>query len=116
MLHHVSIPVKSSHLDACEAFYAALGYARVTPPEAIAGRARWLERGGTQVHLLIDEDAEPLPGGAHLAVVVEDYAAAVAALGHLGFEVEPRRRHWGAPRAYVRDPAGHLVEVMAGPP
>ena len=116
MLHHVSIPVKSGLLDECEAFYAALGFTRIAPPEAVAGRARWLERSRSQIHLLIDEDAMPLPGGSHLALIVEDYDAATAALRELGAEVEPRRRHWGAPRAYVRDPAGNLVEIMAWAP
>jgi catechol 2,3-dioxygenase-like lactoylglutathione lyase family enzyme len=116
MLQHVSIPVAPGDLDACQAFYEALGFASVHPPEGIRGRARWLERGGTQIHLLIDADAGPLPGGAHIAVVAPDYDDALARLAALGAEAEPRRQHWGAPRAYVRDPAGHLVEVMARPP
>jgi catechol 2,3-dioxygenase-like lactoylglutathione lyase family enzyme len=116
VLHHVSIPVKSGVLAACEAFYGALGFSRVEPPTAVRDRARWLEHGGTQIHLIIDEDAQPLPAPTHLAVVAEDYDAAVARLVELGAEVEPRRRHWGSPRAYVRDPAGHLVEIMAWAP
>jgi catechol 2,3-dioxygenase-like lactoylglutathione lyase family enzyme len=116
MLQHVSIPVAPGDLDASEAFYAALGFASVEPPEGVRGRARWMERRGTQVHLIVDPDASPLPGGAHLAVVVEDYEDGVARLEALGAEVEPRREHWGAPRAYVRDPAGHRVEIMAAAP
>jgi catechol 2,3-dioxygenase-like lactoylglutathione lyase family enzyme len=38
------------------------------------------------------------------------------ALRRAGFEPEPRREHWGAPRCFVRDPAGHRVEIMAAPP
>jgi catechol 2,3-dioxygenase-like lactoylglutathione lyase family enzyme len=116
VLHHVSIPVKSAVLEACEAFYAALGFTPVEPPPGVQGRARWVEKGGNQVHLVLDEDAQPLPGPAHLAVVVEDYDAAVARLADLGAADEPRRPHWGSPRAYVRDPAGHRVEIMAWPP
>jgi catechol 2,3-dioxygenase-like lactoylglutathione lyase family enzyme len=116
MLHHVAIPVPSGNLDACEAFYTALGFASVEPPEGLRGRARWLQHGGTQIHLLIEEDAGPLPGGAHLAVVASDYEDALERLTALGADVEPRRQHWGSPRAYVHDPAGHLVEVMAWPP
>jgi catechol 2,3-dioxygenase-like lactoylglutathione lyase family enzyme len=52
----------------------------------------------------------------HAAVVVEDYAATVQALRDGGFAVDPRAEHWGAPRAFVRSPAGHLVELMAAPP
>ena len=38
------------------------------------------------------------------------------ALSAAGFTPEPRTPHWGAPRAYVRSPGGHLVELMAAPP
>jgi catechol 2,3-dioxygenase-like lactoylglutathione lyase family enzyme len=116
VIHHVSIPVKSAVLAPCEAFYGVLGFTPVDPPPGVRDRARWLQKGGNQVHLVLDEDAQPLPGPAHLAIVVEDYDAAVARLGELGAEVEPRQQHWGSPRAYVRDPAGHRVEIMAGPP
>jgi catechol 2,3-dioxygenase-like lactoylglutathione lyase family enzyme len=116
MLHHVSIPVAPGVLRACEAFYGVLGFAEVEPPPALDERARWLERGRTQVHLILDPEAVPLPGASHFAVVVEDYEGVVARLGELGAEVDRRREHWGAPRAYVRDPAGHRVEIMAWPP
>jgi catechol 2,3-dioxygenase-like lactoylglutathione lyase family enzyme len=116
VLHHVSIPVAPGVLAACEAFYTALGFAAVEPPPGVRERARWLERRGTQIHLIHDSQAAPLPGASHIAVVVDDYDAAVERLERLGADVEPRRRHWGAPRAYVRDPAGHRVEIMAWPP
>ena len=56
-----------------------------------------------------------LPNG-HVAVVLEDYERTLAALREAGAEPEPRTEHWGPPRAYVRDPAGNLVELMASPP
>src|SRR3954447_18563500 len=34
----------------------------------------------------------------------------------VGHEVEPRTQHWDAPRAFVRAPGGHRVEIMAAPP
>ena len=52
----------------------------------------------------------------HVAVVADDYAATVARLEGAGFAVEPRARHWGAARSFVRTPAGHRVELMAAPP
>jgi hypothetical protein len=33
-----------------------------------------------------------------------------------GFDPEPRQEHWGAPRSFVRDPAGNRVELMSAPP
>ena len=51
-----------------------------------------------------------------MAFVVEGYEDALAGLREAGYEVEPRREHWGSPRAYVRDPAGNLVELMERAP
>jgi catechol 2,3-dioxygenase-like lactoylglutathione lyase family enzyme len=114
MIQHVAREIQPAQLESCVAFYALLGFTQVPVPDGIAGRAEWLERAGTQVHLLFAADATPERG--HIAVVVDDYEATVRALRAAGHEVEPRREHWGSPRAYVHDPAGHLVEMMAFAP
>jgi catechol 2,3-dioxygenase-like lactoylglutathione lyase family enzyme len=115
MLQHVTIEVTDAQVEPCAGFYALLGFERVQPPASLAGRADWLERDGTQVHLMRSDEPVVPPNG-HLAVLVSDYSATLEALRDAGFEPEPRREHWGAPRAFVRDPAGHRVEVMAGSP
>ena len=81
----------------------------------------WLEHAGagpSQIHLMLVEDpaaaGRRAPG--HVGIVVGDYAGTVARLIEAGHEVQPRREHWGSPRAYVRDPAGYLVELMAWAP
>jgi hypothetical protein len=51
-----------------------------------------------------------------VAVVAEDWDAAIAALREAGLDPRERERHWGAARAFVHTPAGHVVEVMAAPP
>jgi hypothetical protein len=51
-----------------------------------------------------------------VAVVAEDWDAAIAALRGAGLDPQERARHWGAARAFVHTPAGHVVEVMAAPP
>jgi catechol 2,3-dioxygenase-like lactoylglutathione lyase family enzyme len=114
MIQHVAREIQPAQLQSCLAFYAILGFAEVPVPAGIAGRAVWLERAGTQVHLLYSASAQPERG--HIAVVVDDYDATVRALQAAGHEVETRREHWGSPRAYVHDPAGHLVEMMAWAP
>lgn len=114
MLQHATFPIPTGLADDCAAFWHLLGFADTEPPPSLAARARWLQRGPTQVHLLYDEEAHPRAG--HVAVVIEDYEPTLDALRAAGHAPEPRAEHWGAPRAYVRDPVGNLVELMAAPP
>jgi catechol 2,3-dioxygenase-like lactoylglutathione lyase family enzyme len=115
VLQHVSIETRGDDAQACARFYELIGFRQVEPPPTLAGRAVWVERGGTQIHLLLTDDPVVPPKGHH-AVVVEDHDAALAALRAAGFAPEPRDEHWGAPRSFVTDPAGHVVELMAAPP
>jgi catechol 2,3-dioxygenase-like lactoylglutathione lyase family enzyme len=117
MVQHVSIEVTGEQAEPCVAFYALLGFCRVEPPPTLADRAVWVERDGTQVHLmLVDRPVVP-PQGHHAVLVGEEaYEATLAALRDAGFEPDPRTEHWGSPRAFVRDPSGHRVEVMATSP
>jgi len=114
MIQHVAREVDAADIPSCLSFYALLGFAQVPVPDGLVGRAVWLERGDTQVHLLLADDARAERG--HIAVVVDDYEATMQALRAAGHEVDPRREHWGSPRANIYDPAGHLVEVMAFAP
>jgi catechol 2,3-dioxygenase-like lactoylglutathione lyase family enzyme len=115
VIHHVSLETRRADVDAAVAFWALLGFERVDPPDALVERATWVQRAGTQIHLLHAEDPVVMPRG-HVAVQAEDYDAALERLRAAGFEPEPRREHWGSPRSYVRSPGGHLVEVFAFPP
>ena len=110
MIRHVAREITANEVESCLGFYAILGFSEVPVPAGIAGRAVWLERAGTQVHLLFVD--APTHSG-HIAVIADDYEATLQALRDAGHDVNPRRPHWGSPRAYVHDPAGHLVEVMA---
>jgi catechol 2,3-dioxygenase-like lactoylglutathione lyase family enzyme len=67
------------------------------------------------VHLLLTGDPVAPPRG-HAAVHAPAYAETLARLAAAGHTPEPRAEHWGAPRAFVRSPGGHRVEVMAAPP
>ena len=108
MIHHVSLEMQRSEAEAGRRFWTALGFAPVTPPPALADRADWYERGGTQIHLLwTDEPVVPRQG--HVAVRVDDLDA-------LTIEIEERARHWGERRCYARAPGGHLVELFEVPP
>ena len=115
MIQHVALETARSDGEAAEAFWHLLGFATVDPRESLRDRAMWLQRGPTQVHLLWHDEPTAPPEG-HVAVVLDDYEAGVERLREAGHEVEPRTEHWGAPRAFVRAPGGHRVEIMAAPP
>ena len=114
MIQHVTREIAPSTLDACVDFYGLLGFVPVPAPPGIEGRAVWLERSRTQIHLMPRDDASPQTG--HVGIVIDHYDSTLRRLREQGHQVDPRREHWGSPRAYVRDPAGNLVEVMAWPP
>ena len=115
MIQHVAIEVPERDAQACADFWALLGFSRVQAPEALRARALWVQSGATQVHLLFAEQPVVAREG-HVAVVVADYDATLASLRDAGFDPQPRTEYWGSPRAFVRGPAGHRVELMAFAP
>lgn len=115
MLQHVAIEIAPADVERAVELFELLGFERVEPPPALAERFTWVERDGTQVHLMHEEDPG-VPRRGHLAVVAPDFEATLAVLAEHGFETEPAREHWGAPRARVLGPGGHRIELMAAPP
>jgi catechol 2,3-dioxygenase-like lactoylglutathione lyase family enzyme len=114
MLHHVGIEVAPADIERAVELWRLLGFSLVEPPESLS-EFTWLERDGTQIHLMpTDEPTVPLRG--HVAIVAQDFDATVSALREAGFEVERRREHWGVPRVVAIAPGGHRVELMAAPP
>jgi catechol 2,3-dioxygenase-like lactoylglutathione lyase family enzyme len=114
-LQHASLEVRPDQVPAEREFWQLLGFEPVDPPGSLGERSAWVQRHGTQIHFLFaDEPVKPPEG--HVAVVAEDWDDAIARLREAGFEPEEHERHWGAARAFVTTPAGHLVEVMAAPP
>ena len=114
MLHHVGIEIAPAEIERAAELFELLGFERVEPPPTLT-EFTWLEREGTQVHLM-PEEQPVVPARGHLAVVAPDFEATVARLREQDFEVELRREHWGAPRAHAIAPGGHRVELMAAPP
>ena len=114
-LHHVSLEVPADRLGDCVGFWTLLGFEPFELPEEYAGQVAWVHRKGTSIHLIVtDEPVVPAIG--HAAVVIDSYEDTLDRLRAGGFEAEPQTEYWGAARAYLRDPAGHRVEVMAAPP
>jgi catechol 2,3-dioxygenase-like lactoylglutathione lyase family enzyme len=114
VLQHVAIEVAPGDIERSVEFWQLIGFEQVEPPESLA-KFTWLEREGTQIHLMPTASPTVPPRG-HVAVVAPDFDEAFDRLAKAGFEIERRREHWGAPRAKAVAPGGHLVELMEAPP
>jgi catechol 2,3-dioxygenase-like lactoylglutathione lyase family enzyme len=115
VLQHVSLEIAPEDAEAAIEFWELLGFEPVESPEALGGYVTWVEREGTQIHL-IHTDAASVPVLGHAAVVVDDFDAALERVAEAGHEVEETRELWGARRAFAISPGGHRVELMASPP
>jgi hypothetical protein len=114
VLHHAGIEVAPDDVDRSIELWELLGFERVEPPASLSEFV-WLERDGTQIHLM-PTDSPTVPARGHVAVVVPDFETAVERLSAAGFEVRRRSEYWDAPRAKATAPGGHVVELMAAPP
>jgi catechol 2,3-dioxygenase-like lactoylglutathione lyase family enzyme len=115
MLHHVSLEVPPEDAERSVEFWRLLGFEEVEAPAALGDSVRWVEREGTQIHLILTE-GHTAPVLGHAAVVAPDHAEAKERLRDAGFQVEDTRQLWGADRAFAIAPGGHRVELMAAPP
>jgi catechol 2,3-dioxygenase-like lactoylglutathione lyase family enzyme len=115
LLQHVSLEIPPEEADRSVEFWRLLGFEEVESPEPLGDAVRWLERGGTQIHLILTE-GHTAPVLGHAAVVAPDHAEATQRLRDAGFEVEDARQLWGADRAFAVAPGGHRVELMQAPP
>lgn len=115
MLQHATLEVPREKVRDCVAFWELLGWSELEPPPSLKGRFIWVGKAGTHIHLM-PRDAPVVPEEGHTAVVSEDAERDVATLREHGFAPEPGSDAWNAPRWFVRDPAGHRVEIMSAPP
>ena len=115
MLQHVTLEVTPAQVRECVAFWELLGFNEMEPPPMLRDRFTWVEREGTQIHLVSVDDPIAAREG-HVAVIADDYEATLARLEAGGFEVHEGSNAWDAPRVFATDPAGHRIEVMSRPP
>jgi catechol 2,3-dioxygenase-like lactoylglutathione lyase family enzyme len=115
VLQHVSIEVPPDAVEGAVGFWSLLGFEPVESPEPLGGYVTWVERAGTQIHL-IHTEAATVPQLGHAAVVVEDFQATLDRVAGAGHEVEESRELWGARRAFAIAPGGARVELMESPP
>jgi catechol 2,3-dioxygenase-like lactoylglutathione lyase family enzyme len=115
VLQHVTLEVKPGQVRDCVTFWGLLGFTEMVPPPLLRHRFTWVEREGTQIHLVpVDEPIAAREG--HVAVLAADFEATLERLTAAGYALREGTNAWDAPRSFVRDPAGHLIEVMSRSP
>ncbi len=113
-LDHVQLAMPPGREDEAEAFYSGLlGFERVPKPAILAARGGcWFVRGDTAVHLGVEQEFRPARK-AHPAFVVRDLRALRAVLLEAGVEVRPNPDAPDGGGAYVDDPFGNRIELVA---
>jgi hypothetical protein len=115
MVHHVTLEVDPAVIADEIRFWSAIAFAEVPVPAGLGEGFAWLEREGTQIHLISTTDPVVPPRG-HVAVVAPEFDQTVGRLRGAGFEVRSARELWGEKRAKAISPCAHTVELMAAPP
>jgi catechol 2,3-dioxygenase-like lactoylglutathione lyase family enzyme len=113
-LDHVQLAMPTGREAEAEAFYSGLlGLARQPKPEPLASRGGcWFGDGPVRVHLGVEADFRPARK-AHPALVVRDLQGLAAVLGAAGVEVRPNPDRPEGEGAYVDDPFGNRIELIA---
>jgi catechol 2,3-dioxygenase-like lactoylglutathione lyase family enzyme len=113
-IDHVQLAIPEGGEPAARKFYSdLLGVPEATkPPELAARGGAWFVRGDLKIHLGIERDFRPAKK-AHPALVVDDFAALVRTLRAAGHEVVSDAPIDGHERAFVDDPFGNRIELIA---
>ena len=98
MLQHVTLEVRPAQVRSCVEFWGLLGFSEMQPPPLLRDRFTWVEREGTQIHLVPVEEPIAAREG-HVAVIAADYAATLARLTDAGYTLREGTNAWDAPRS-----------------
>jgi catechol 2,3-dioxygenase-like lactoylglutathione lyase family enzyme len=113
-VHHVAIGIPEGvELEARKFYCDLLGLEEVEKPESLKDRGGfWLEVGGVQVHLQIDE---PDRGRSrrHFGLVVDDARALRSRLAKAGYPLRDDVNIPGYSRFFVGDPWGNQIELLS---
>jgi catechol 2,3-dioxygenase-like lactoylglutathione lyase family enzyme len=115
-LHHVNVTVSAELEAATKDFYGSvLGLQQVPKPATSRQSGAWYQIGATQLHLSVEDSADHTRTSGHVCFTVDDLSATEKRFRDAGVEIIPDPRPSpGAPRCYVRDPGGNLLEIAQG--
>jgi len=113
-IDHVQLAMPRGREALARSFYAGvLGMAEVPKPHELAGRGGcWFASGTVQVHLGVEDDFRPARK-AHPGLRCSDFDALLERLSEAGVPVREDGAG-GRRRAFVDDPFGNRIELVAG--
>jgi catechol 2,3-dioxygenase-like lactoylglutathione lyase family enzyme len=112
---HVQLAMPPGREDEARAFYVGTcGMRELPKPAELAMRGgAWFASGGVQLHLGVESEFRA-SAKAHPALRCLDFDALLARLRAAGHEVREDDDLPGTRRAFVRDPFGNRIELIAG--
>lgn len=113
-VHHTQITIPIGEEDAARTFYCCLlGLREIEKPEALRSRGGfWLEVGGVQVHIGVEDHKNRKTSKAHVAYLVDDIEQCREKLVANSIEVLDGIPIPGYLRFEFRDPFGNRVEFL----
>jgi catechol 2,3-dioxygenase-like lactoylglutathione lyase family enzyme len=113
-IDHVQIAIPVGGEDRARPFYRdLLGLTEVPKPADMAGRGgAWFESGNVHVHLGVEKDFRA-NNKAHVAFLVADPLGLADTARKAGFTVKDDNTLPGHIRAFLYDPFGNRIEVLA---
>ena len=112
---HVQLAMPPGREDDARAFYVAVcGMTELPKPAGLAKRGgAWFASGGVQVHLGVEPEFRA-SAKAHPALRCADLDALLARLRTAGYDARDDDNLTGTRRAFVSDPFGNRIELIAG--
>jgi len=112
-IDHVGLHV--DHVPTSEAFYRDVLYLEPIDRPDLGFPGAWFRIGTEQELHLIGKNSSPdnPPRERHFAMGIDDSAAWATHLTNLGLDLDgPRSRPDGAVQIFLRDPDGHVIELL----
>lgn len=112
-IDHVQLAMPRGREDDARGFYVRiLGMQELPKPEALAKRGGcWFSSGVVQLHLGVEDDFRPAKK-AHPGLICSDFEKLLTTLREHDLEVREDEAT-GTPRAFVDDPFGNRLELIA---
>ena len=113
-LYHVQITVPIGAEEQARAFYCGLlNLVEISKPASLEGRGRfWLELGGQEIHLGMEDGFDRFSTRAHLAYQVENLTVWRVKLQRVEYKILEGLPLPGFERFETRDPFGNRLELI----